>query len=124
LTAGISFAVTPRIILGFEADYRVLFTDYLDDIANDRHPDFDNLLLQNDQAALLTNRAWEIAYDPDAALNPIDVPRNYYQSHNLTNRQRSVGTSNDVFAFLLFKISFLLEDFTLGGKTKFWCYKF
>ncbi len=124
LTAGISWAVTPRIILSVEADYRVLFTDYLDDIANDQHPDFDNLLLQNDQAALLTNRAWELIYDPDAGLNPIDVARNYYQSNNLSSRLRSVGTSNDVFGFLLFRVSFLLEDFSLGGKTGFGCYKF
>ncbi len=121
LTAGISFAITPQIVIGLEADYRILFTDYIDDIANDRFPDFDNLLLSSDEAALLTNRGWENKYDPALGLNPIDVARMDYQSSNLGSQFRSIGTSNDVFGFILFKVSYMLDGFSFGGKSGFGC---
>jgi len=124
LTAGLSYAVTPRIILGLEADYRILFTDYIDDIGPDLYPDFDNLLLTNEQAALLTNRGWEIVYDPDQGRNPIDVAKTYFQNRNLSSTLRSTGTSKDVFGFILFKISFMLDEISFGRKSKFGCYSF
>lgn len=124
LTGGISFAITPQVIIGLEADYRILFTDYIDDIGHDRFPDFDDLLLNSDQAALLTNRGWETIYDPDLGINPIDVARTHYQNNNLSSSFRSIGTSNDVFGFILFKISYMLDDFSFGGKTDFGCYSF
>ncbi len=124
ITGGISYAVTPQIVLGLEVDYRMIFTDYLDDLANDRYPNFDDLLLSNDQAALLTNRAWEAQYDPSLCLNPLDAARMHYQNRNLSSGYRSVGTKNDVFGFIMFKISYLIEDFSFGGKTKFGCYQF
>lgn len=124
LTAGFSLAVTPRVILGLEFDYRVLFTDYIDDIGPEQYPDFDNLLLSNDQAALLTNRRWEMLYDPSLGINPIDVARTAFRNNELNRTFRSIGTSKDVFGFILFKISYILEEISLGGKSKFGCYTF
>lgn len=124
ITAGISIAVTPNVILGMEVDYRILFTDYIDDIGRDRNPNFDDLVLSNEQAALLTNRSWELQYDPSLGLNPIDVARQVYQNRNLGSGFRSVGTKNDVFGFILFKVSYLLDDFSWGGKSRFGCYQF
>lgn len=124
VTGGVSYAITPNVILSLEVDYRVIFTDYIDDIANDRNPIFDDLLLSSEQAALLSNRAWELEYDPDQGQNPIDVARMYYQNRNLASGYRSVGTKNDVFGFILFRVSYLLDGFSLGRKSGFGCYKF
>ena len=124
LTAGLSWAITPRVIVGVEADYRVLFTDYIDDIGQDRYPDFDNLLLSSDQAALLTNRGWEIVYDADLGVNPIDVAKAFYQDKNLSSGFRSVGKSKDVFGFILVKVSFMLDEISFNKKSKFGCYSF
>ncbi len=124
ITMGVSYAVTPQLILGLEVDYRWLFTDYIDDIGPDRYPDFDNLLLSGDQAALLTNRGWESVYDPDQGINPIDVAKMYYQDNNLSSSFRSIGQGNDVFGFILFKISYMLEEISFGDKSKFGCYSF
>lgn len=124
ITAGIAYAITPRIILGLEVDYRWIFTDYIDDIGPDRYPDFDNLLLSSDQAALLMNRGWETIYDPAQGTNPIDVAKMYYQDNGLSTAFRSIGESNDVFGFILFKISYMLDEISFGGKSKFGCYSF
>ena len=124
VTAGVSFAITPRIVLGIEADYRVLFTDYIDDIGHDLYPDFDNLLLSSDQAALLTNRGWETIYDATLGVNPLDVARSEFQMNNLSSTFRSSGTNNDVFGFILFKISYMLDEISFGGKSRFGCYSF
>lgn len=123
-TAGLSWAISPRVIVGVEADYRMLFTDYIDDIGPDPFPDFDNLLLYSDQAALLTSRGWEIVYDPDLGMNPIDVAKAYYEEKNLSSGFRSIGKSKDVFGFILFKVSFMLDEISFNRKSKFGCYSF
>lgn len=124
LTMGFSVAVRPELILGLEFDYRVLFTDYLDDIAQDRYPDFNELLVSDPGAALLTNRGWEREYEKGGYADPIHAARDYYEKHSLQGKFRSSGNYNDAFGFILFKISYLLEDFSIGGNKKFGCYNF
>src|SRR5699024_9668911 len=124
LNIGFSVAVHPQVILGLEFDYRFLFTDYFDDLGQDPYPDFDELLLWNEQAALLVHRGWEKEYEPGSGINPIDAAAGYYKKMDLQNQLRAVGNQKDAFGFLLFKVSYLLEDFTLGRNRKFGCYNF
>jgi|GEM_PF-4035579 len=124
LNIGMAVAVHPQVVLGIEFDYRILFTDYLDDLGRDRYPDFDDLLLSNEQAALLVHRGWERDYDPGAGLSPVNAAAAYYDQKDLSNQLRAIGDQNDVFGFLLFKVSYLLEDFNFGKNRKFDCYNF
>lgn len=123
-TIGASVAIHPQVVIGLEFDYRLLFTDYFDDLGQDPYPDFDELLLSNEQAALLIHRGWEKEYEPGSGISPIDAAADYYQRNELQNQLRAIGNQKDAFGFFLFKVSYLLEDFSLGGNRKFGCYNF
>lgn len=125
ITLGVKYAITPVFTLSLELDYRYLFTDYLDDLGGDEFIDFDALALHSDQAALLTHRGWEINYDPNSNIRPIDAAKNYFVSNNLINQKRANGSKPDGYGFILLKLGYIIEDFSFGGKGgKFGCYEF
>ncbi|WP_236980311.1 DUF6089 family protein [Membranihabitans maritimus] len=125
VTGGIKWAVTPQLILGLEIDYRHIFTDYIDDFGRDRYPAFDDLALSNDQAALLIDRGWEVSYDPNSNISPIDAAKQSYENMELEGLLRSSGSYDDSFGFIFLKVSYILEDLSFGfGKSRFGCYQF
>ena len=61
LGGGLKFAVADNLTLALEIGGRKLFTDYLDDVSNDRYASFQELLDNNGElAALLGNRQGEL----------------------------------------------------------------
>ncbi len=125
LTLGVKYAISPSFTIGLELDYRYIFTDYLDDVGADTYVDFDLLALSNDQAALLANRGWELTYDVNSNINPIDAAKIYFENNNLQTTQRSLGSKSDGYGFIMLKLGYIIEDFSFGGgKGKFGCYEF
>ena len=94
LGVGIRYAITDNIRIGAEAGYRVLFTDYLDDVSK----------LYVDQADLLAAKgpkAVEMAYRGDEVVNGSP----FYPAKGV---QRGNASSKDAYYFVGLHLSFRL----------------
>lgn len=98
--AGVKFALTDNVRIGFEIGMRKLFTDYIDDLSTNYVDE--NLLLLNRGA-----KAVELAFRGDELKNGSTYPP--------AGRQRGRATARDLYYFSVINLSFRLPG---GGGSK------
>ncbi len=104
LGIGFKYAISDNVRVGIEGGYRILFTDYLDDVSKTYVDEADLLAAKGQKAVDMAYRGDEIANG-----NP---------SYPGKNTQRGSATSKDAYYFVGLHISFRL-GFADGGNGRY-----
>ncbi|MBA4197657.1 MAG: hypothetical protein C0459_08905 [Chitinophaga sp.] len=96
---GVRYEISENVALGFEFNYRILFTDYLDDVSSSKYATQDLLNAGQTEAAALSYRA--------------DLTK--FPSYNMDLPRGNPG-SKDVFYSFQMTVSFKIPDLTIFGR--------
>jgi hypothetical protein len=96
---GVRYEISENVALGFEFNYRILFTDYLDDVSNKQYATQALLNAGKTEAAALSYRADLTKYPPYNDQLPRGSPK-----------------AKDAFYSFQMTVSFKIPDLTLFGR--------